>query len=274
MATVATYSARGITRLTGLKPGTLAALARARVIEPTAGRFGFQDLQLFRTVKRLQDNGVSTRVIVDALVSLRRTIPPDAHLCTVPLRASGAAVEVRGAAGSTNPATGQHLLQLFESDVPQQVTVPTSLGDDADSWLARGVSFEASDTEAAEEAYRRAISLDPTFTPAYSNLVGLLHANGRFLDAIALARTASRWDADSAALQFNVALSLEDSGQPAAALAAYQRAIALDADCADAHCNLALLAERLGQVRLALSHFSAYRRLTAAEAEPAQPPSA
>jgi tetratricopeptide (TPR) repeat protein len=274
MAIVATYSARGITRLTGLNPGALAALAKARVVAPSDGHFGFQDLQLLRTVKRLQDDGVPTRTIVNALVSLQSTLPPGTHLCTVALRASGASVEARGPSGSTDASSGQRLLQLFEPDEAQRVTAPTHLIDDADSWLARGVSFEASDPDAAEEAYLHALSLDPQLTPAYSNLVGLLHATGRFLDAIALADRASQLDADSASLQFNVALSLEDSDQHTAALLAYQRAVDLDPDYADAHCNLALLAERQGQAQLALLHFNAYRRLAAAESELAQPPCA
>ena len=259
MAVDAPYPLRQALRLTGLTPRLLGSLVEQGVISPRDGQhFTHQDVVVGRTAKALRDAGVPARKVVQALRNVQASLGLGA-LSGVRLRAHAGGVQAQTADRQRIDAhTGQALLP-FDEDAPAAVQ-PLAPEADATYWLGQGQRLEASDSAAAEAAYRRAIALNPCCAPAYVNLGALLCETQRCEEAVALYEDALDHCEPTPLVHFNRATALEDVGRPHQAVAAYERALALDPGLADAHYNLGVLLERLGDHPGALRHLNAYRR--------------
>ena len=132
-------------------------------------------------------------------------------------------------------------------------------------WFAEGLELEHVDPRAAQEAYERAVSVDPTCAAAWINWGRLLHEQGETREAENLYRRALTQCGADPLLMFNFGVLLEDLGRPGAALEAYQAAIEEDPTLADCHYNLARLYESLGKPQHAIRHLGQYRRLITAD---------
>lgn len=257
----ASYSARQVEKLVGLSRAFIRSLADAGVLAFQDGeRFTLQDLVVLRTAKGLRDARVSHRKIVQALKGVREALPAPRHVASVKLRSNGSTVVATDADGGRDAVTGQRLLPLDEALAtgPADVAQPVR---DAKYWFTQAVRLEASDSVAAESAYRRAIDLEPCFGIAYVNLGAMLCEARRCNEAVALYDEAIEHCGDTPLVHFNRGTALEDSGRPALAIDAYKRALELDPKLADAHYNLGVLMERLGDTQASLRHFSSYRRM-------------
>lgn len=265
MATEEAYSFRQVEKLVGLTRAFIHSLVDAGVVRPGAsGDFSLQDIVVLRTAKGLRDARVPPRKIVQALKNVRAALPDPQHLASVSVRANGKTVEAADDAGKHDAVSGQRLLELDQPITAEPSSPARSRpapARDAKYWVQQAVRLEASDTAAAETAYRRAISLDPCFSAAYVNLGAMLCEARRCHEAVALYDDALQHCGDTPLVHFNRGAALEDSGRPALAVDAYKRALELDQDLADAHYNLGVLMERLGDSQASLRHFSAYRRL-------------
>ena len=259
MVSDAPYPLRQALRLAGLPRRFLDRLVEQGIVAPREGqRFSHQDVVVMRTAKALHDAGVPPRKVVQALRNVKASLAPDA-LSGVRMRAHAGAVEARTPDRQRIDAhTGQTLLP-FDDEAPAAVQ-PLGAEGDAAHWLQRALRLEASDSAAAEAAYRRAIALDPCCAPAYVNLGALLCEARRCEEAVALYEQALDHCESTPLVHFNRATALEDLGRPHQAVAAYERALALDPALADAHYNLGVLLERLGDHQGSLRHLSAYRR--------------
>jgi tetratricopeptide (TPR) repeat protein len=125
----------------------------------------------------------------------------------------------------------------------------------------RAFALEASDLEAARDAYRSALNMHAGHLEATINLGRLMHLNGELAAAELIYRAAEH---DSALLSFNIALLLEDLKRDEEAVGAYLAALALEPRLHEAHFHLSALHERQQRPREALKHLLAYRRLTRA----------
>jgi tetratricopeptide (TPR) repeat protein len=140
--------------------------------------------------------------------------------------------------------------------------------DDADAAAHARAAFERAleledvDPEAARDAYRHALALDPSLVDARVNLGRIVHEAGDAREAIRLYEDALARSPDDPIVHFNLALALEDAQRPDAAADHYRSALALDPDFADAHYNLAGLYELAGRKAEALRHYHAYKKLT------------
>lgn len=259
MGSDAPYPLRQALRLAGLTPRLLGSLVEQGVISPREGqRFTHQDIVVLRTAKALRDAGVAPRKVVQALRNVQASLAPGS-LSGVRLRAHAGTVEARlGGEQSIDAHTGQALLP-FEDDGPAAVQPLAAQTDTAD-WLRQAMALDASDSAAAEAAYRRAIELDACCSAAYINLGALLCEAQRCEEAVALYEQALDHCEPTPLVHFNRATALEDLGRPHQAVAAYERALALDPTLADAHFNLGALLERLGDTSGSLRHLNAYRR--------------
>lgn len=101
------------------------------------------------------------------------------------------------------------------------------------------------DPQAAEQAYRDALGLEPSFGEALNNLGLLLRSKDALDDAIALFRRAVEADPRSGARRENLAMALEDKGDLAEARLAYDEALRLNPESAMTRVNLGLLLVRL-----------------------------
>lgn len=100
----------------------------------------------------------------------------------------------------------------------------------------------------AEEAYRRALALQPVFAEALSNLANTLNQLGRPAEAEAAARRALELRPDFAAACNNLGLSLQALGRLPEAEAAFRRALQIRAGDPLAAGNLGALLHALGRV--------------------------
>jgi tetratricopeptide (TPR) repeat protein len=272
------YSVRDVERLLQLPPGTTRNLVRAGFVKPARGarrayRFSFQDLIVLRTARALLDARIPARRIRRSLASLRRELPQSLPLSGLSISAVGDHVVVRDGETQRQVESGQYLLGLdvtLENGVlhvveHHQAAAASAAGYGAvripKDWFGEALALESSDSEAALEAYRRAVDDDPHNLGAWTNWGRLLHALGRTDQAAEVYRHALEHAGTDALLLFNQGVLLEDLGKPADALEAYRTALAADPDLADCHYNLARLYESLGKPQHAIRHLGRYRRL-------------
>jgi tetratricopeptide (TPR) repeat protein len=268
-----TFTLRSTQDLLGLSRTVIAGLIDAGFVTPARGprneyRFTFQDMVLLRTAVDLRTAKVPPRKILSSLRRLRDALPAELPMTGLRISAVGAEVTVRDGKSRWQPDSGQ-LVMDFEL-APEGASVaflqrkkahsePTS--EDPAGLFRRGEALEASDTAAAEAAYRRTLELDPDFAEAYVNLGALLCEAGRCREAVALLDQAIRRRPDNALLHFNRAIALEDQQRASDAIASYEACLRLDPELADAHFNAARLYEQTGDGKRAVRHLSAYRRL-------------
>ena len=272
-------SSAEVSRLLGLREARVRDLVRAGLCRPARrGRryaFSFQDLVVLRAAKELIERHVPAARVRRALAALTTELPEGRPLSGLRIFADGREVAVRDGGGAWQPATGQIVLDFAVDDLARdaarlarETAAPARLGADADAPAQARAAFESAleledvDPEAARDAYRRALGLDPTLVDARVNLGRILHEAGDPREAARLYHEALARSPDDPIIHFNLALALEDAERVAAAIEHYQRALALDPDFADAHFNLAGLCELAGRKAEAVRHYHAYKKLT------------
>ena len=144
---------------------------------------------------------------------------------------------------------------------------PASPGPDARSaafvWFERGCDLDADrgTWEAAADAYRHAIEIDPSFSDAHCNLGSVYFNQGDRDRARDCFECSLRFEPGHVEANLNLGTILEEGGCDEAALRCYRAALETSPLYADVHVSLALLYEKLGLRRTALSH---WRRLSPA----------
>ena len=286
------YSVRDVERVLQLSRSTIQGLIDGGFVKPARGprrqyQFSFQDLIVLRAARALTQAKVSRKRIHKALKELRRDLPEEMPLSGISITAVGDRVVVREGKSRWQVDDGQYVLGLdvsvdegelhvvevppataFEKSPPAPRQRPESASEpgldptDSDDWFATGVELEEIDPRKAQEAYERAVAVDPAHLAAWTNWGRLAHEQGQLKKAENIYRRAlSHVQADSV-LMFNLGVVLEDLGRTRAALEAYQQAITEDPTLADCHFNLARLYETFGQPQHAIRHLGQYRRLT------------
>jgi tetratricopeptide (TPR) repeat protein len=268
-----------VSRILGMREARVRDLVRAGLVRPArSGRgyaFSFQDLVVLRAAQELLAQQVPAARVRRALAGLAAQLPEGQPLSGLRVFADGREVAVRDGAAAWQPATGQTVLDFAVDELVRGVEAlgrgrePQAAGPPAASDAARaGAAFERAldledeDPEAARDAYREALALDPALVDATVNLGRLAQEAGDAREAVRLYHLALERSPEDAIVHFNLALALEDLRQPDRALAHYQRALGIDPDFADAHFNLAGLCEQLGREAQALRHYHAYKKLT------------
>lgn len=271
------YDAKNVAKLLDLSVGQVRSYARDGLLRPGRGprgeyRFSFQDVVLLRTAKGLLDASVPPRKVRNALRRLKEQLPAGRPLTGVRISASGDRVVVQDRGSVWNPETGQ---QQFDFEVGELVSkvapharrmaeraLASSAEMKADDWYALASDLEVAAPEHAQEAYRRALDVDPEHFGTRVNLGRLLHEKGKYHAAEAHYRLALAVRPKDATALFNLSVCLEDLGRSHEAIRCYCKCIDYDAECADAHYNLARLYEARGESAAALRHLQAYRQLT------------
>lgn len=261
--------------------------------------FGFQDLLLLRTTKGLVESGVPMRRVRRAWISLRKHLEAGLPLTSITVHADGEEIIATDGSGRWRPDSGQILLNFDASEIaeraagatgfprprlvpnPDPATAtgapapplarderPGAMPDEdpehrlsAEDWYDLGCELEGSAPLQAQEAYRRALALDPLMAEAHVNLGRQLHLAGEPGRAEPHYREAVKLDPDDPTPHFNLGVLLEGLGRRDEAVLAYRQAILRDPDFADAHCNLGLLLESVGNRQDAVRHLMAARQL-------------
>ncbi len=275
------YSVRDVERVLQLSRSTLQGLIDGGFVRPARGarrqyEFSFQDLIVLRAARALTQARVPPKRIHRALKELRRDLPEEMPLSGISITAVGDRVVVREGKSRWQVDDGQYVLGLDVSvnagelrvvEVPAPALAPALVASgpdpaDSDLWFATGVELEQTDPRKAQEAYERAVAVDPTHLAAWINWGRLAHEQGQLKKAENIYRRALSHVEPDSVLMFNLGVVLEDQGRTRAALEAYQHAITADPALADGHFNLARLYESFGQPQHAIRHLGQYRRLT------------
>lgn len=270
------YTVREVARLLELPVSRIRSFLAAGFLEPKRGergehRFTFQDLVVLRAARELAEADVPPRRIRRALSELAEQLPRGRSLAAVRISAHGGEVVVHDGGEAWKPESGQRLLGFEVADLAARAAplahraaerAEAREGMSAEDWYGLGYELEATVLERAEEAYRRALELDPDHVDAQLNLGRLEHARGRLAAAERRFRRALELRPGDATAAFDLGVVYQDLGQPERAIAAYERAIRTDPGFSDAYFNLASLFESLGRPALAIQHLKRYRDLT------------
>lgn len=262
------YGIREVAELLDTSPTHVRGWVRAGFVTPARGRrgalrFSFQDLAFLRRVRELEARRVAPRRVRRVVERLRESSGAP-RLAGVDLPASRGEVVLRDGEALFSAESGQCVFD-FEARprtaaVLRLPTRPDRAGAAEDCYRL-GRRLEQGDLEAAREAYRRALALDPEHVDAHIDLGCLEHEQGRLAEAEAHYRAAVALRPRDAIACFNLAVVLDDEARDDEARDAYEAALSADPACAEAHYNLAKLCERAGDRAGAVRHLTAYKRL-------------
>ncbi len=265
------YTIGEVSALVGLTARQIRLLVTDDIVHPARDErrrylFSFADVTVVREVADLVRRGAPMDR-VRAAVRQMWTTDRGVGLEGVRLDVHGRRVIVHTDAGSFEPDSGQAVLAFDEHDsgIGGPVVIPMTTDDpsgrSASEWFAHGDRLEEADPAAAEEAYRRALTIDPSLAEAHVNLGRLLHAAGAVYEALECYERALALDPGDAITMFNIGVAHDDLRNDGAAIDAYSRTVELAPRFADARYNLAAVYERTGQIAPALAELRAYREL-------------
>jgi DNA-binding transcriptional MerR regulator len=274
-----TYSYKDVSRLFNVTEGRLRYWDRSGFISPTGhdGRrrcYTFQDLVGIRSAMTLLEKGISVQRARRIVGKLQEEIPRSAHpLGRLRIIGDSKTVVVTDAEREYDVDSGQMLIDFSVKELEKEIAELPDYREKQKSrtayeWYLEGCRYdEAEETmRLAEEAYYRAIHLDPTLANSYTNLGNLLYRTGAEKDAKALYEKAIEVDNNQPEAHYNLGfLEFEDNNMEIAA-ECFTRAIELDSTFSDAHFNLAITVFRLGDYDRARYHLKNYLKL-----EPAGP---
>jgi len=122
-------------------------------------------------------------------------------------------------------------------------------------------SEEGTTMDAAADAYRKALIVDPDLVPAIVNLANIHYGRDAPVEAQALYERAIALDRECFEAHFNLGNIHHDLGRYARAVMCYRTAVQLNPAYADAHFYLAVALEKTGQSGLAKPHWRSYQTL-------------
>ncbi|MDH3627420.1 MAG: tetratricopeptide repeat protein [Acidobacteriota bacterium] len=244
------YTARDAARLLGLAEREVRSYIRAGLLDAASGtqqddRLSFQDLVLLRTARDLRLQCVSAAVVRRALRRLRETLPAEKPLTALPMSVRGKRVVVRDGGHAWDAETGQTVFDfdlptvdkpVEPSTTPFHVPLPEELT--AEDWYEIGCELEDQAVDEAQQAYLRAIELEPDHFDSRINLGRLFVIGARLEEAEQQFRAALSRGPHAIAF-FNLGVILEERGLGEEACDAYRKAISTDPHCAEAYINLA-----------------------------------
>ena len=148
----------------------------------------------------------------------------------------------RTAAGNDNPFAAP------ERETPAEEDTRTLVDPSVRSGFQRGLQLQkAGDMSGAEDAYLRALKLDPDNARINANLAVLYEGQGRFQLAERHLRNAINVEPDNASARNNLGVVLYRMGNLDGALIEFKRALALDPEQLDAYTNKGLIFMRWGR---------------------------
>ncbi len=272
----ATFSWREVAKLFDISEGRLRYWDSSMFVSPTGhdGRrrcFTFQDLISIRSAKALLAGGVSLQKARRIIGDLKDKLPRSSHpLDRLRIKSDANTIVIIEDGHEFEADSGQLLLDFSVKSIKESIVAQLPSRADAApenrtayEWYLEGCRLD-DDEEflgQAEEAYHRAIYLDPTLANAYTNLGNLRYRAGSVQDAKILYAKAVEVDRDQPEAHYNLGFLGFEDGDLTAAADCFRRAVELDSTFADAHFNLAMTLFRLDQDDTARVHWKRYLAL-------------
>jgi DNA-binding transcriptional MerR regulator len=261
------------TRLFGYRPSRLRYWHRSGFLGPSArvsGRnyYTFQDLVGVRAAKGLLGQGVPLQQVRRSVESLREVFPTTTRpLSELRVLADGRTVLVQDDAGTFEPTTGQAVLDFridgLESDVIRLLHFDHDDRSRAYEHYLQGCRFDEDEQTypQAEQAYQKALSLDPTLSNALTNLGNLEYRRDQPEAAEEYYRRALEWDPEQPEALYNLGFLHLERDEVDEAIQLFREALQSDPSFADAHFNLAMALEERGERSAARPHWQQYLAL-------------
>lgn len=267
------YTVTEVARLFGFKPARLRYWHRSGVLAPSVrveGRnyYSFQDLVGVRAAKGLLEQGVPLRQMRRTVESLREAFPKTAQpLSELRVVADGRTVLVQDEAGAYEPTTGQAVLDFridgLTSDVVRLLHFDHDDRARAYEHYLEGCRFDEDEQtfDEAEQAYKKALSLDPTLSNALTNLGNLEYRRQQLEAAERYYRQALESDPEQPEALYNLGFLCFERDEVDQAIQLFREALRSDPSFADAHFNLAMALEERGERADAQPHWREYLTL-------------
>lgn len=267
------YTVAEVARLFGYKPSRLRYWHRSGVLGPSVrvqGRnyYSFQDLVGVRAAKGLLEQGVPLRQVRRSVESLREAFPKTSQpLSELRVLSDGRTVLVQDDAGTYEPTTGQALLDFridgLESDVVRLLHFDHDDRSRAYEHYLEGCRHDENEEtfEQAEQAYKKALSLDPTLSNALTNLGNLEYRRQQHEAAEQYYRDALECDPEQPEALYNLGFLCFERDEVEEAVVLFREALNSDPSFADAHFNLAMALEECGEGAAAQPHWQRYLAL-------------
>lgn len=267
------YSAGEVARLFGVLPSRIRYWDRTGFLAPSGRRgprrlYTFGDLLCVRMGKNLADGGLSPQRARKVVASLRAllsnvTAPLDVQRVTW----DGNSVAIRHSTAPTDPyAVFDFDVSQLRDHVVRGLDRYKELSSDRrtayELYLA-GCRLDEDETtfDQAEQAYLRAIELDPGLANALTNLGNVRFRRGFVDEAEIYYRKAISIDETQPDAYYNLAYLHYERGETRSAVTFFERALAADPAFADAHFNLAMALEESDERRGARQHWQVYLQL-------------
>jgi tetratricopeptide (TPR) repeat protein len=235
-----------------------------------AGRnyYTFQDLVGVRAAKGLLEQGVPLQQVRRSVESLRESFPQTTRpLSELRVLADGRAVIVQDDTGTYEPTTGQAVLDFridgIESDVIRLLHFDHDDRSRAYEHYLEGCRFDEDEKtyDQAEQAYQKALSLDPTLSNALTNLGNLEYRRDQLDAAENYYRRALACDPEQPEALYNLGFLHFERDEVDEAIGSFRAALDSDPSFADAHFNLAMALDERGERAAALPHWERYLAL-------------
>mgnify|MGYP001824633716 FL=1 len=267
------YTVAEVARLFGFKPSRLRYWNRTGLLAPSTrvgGRnyYSFADLVSVRAAKGLLEEGIPLRQVRASVESLRRAFPETAQpLSELRVLAEAGALVVRDADGAYEPTTGQTMLDFSVDSLESEVVRLLHFDHDdrtrAYEHYLEGCRYDENERTyaEAEEAYRKALALDPTLSNALTNLGNLEYRRDRLERAEDYYRRALQCDPEQPEALYNLGFLRFERDEVEPAIELFRLALQSDPAFADAHFNLAMALEEHGDAVGAQPHWQHYLAL-------------
>lgn len=268
MAPKEQYTRADVRRKFGLTERQLQSWERRQLLA-AAKMYSFSELVAIQTLIKLRENHIPPRRIGEALTALRRKLDwvkqPLAELRIV---SDGKRIAVHLPGEKMEAVSGQILFDFDAAGLANVKSLPGKKPEsnrlrESEAWFQKGLDLEEAGApiDAAVEAYRKALELNPEAAGALVNLGTISYRQRKFKEAETYYRDAVAADPNYPLAHFNLGNLHDEQGRIEEAYAHYRRAIDLNPGYADAHFNLALLCERTGDTLKAVHHWKTYLKL-------------
>jgi tetratricopeptide (TPR) repeat protein len=264
------YSREDVRRMLRVTEKQLRSWGRQGLLDTSAALFSFHDLLALKTLLKLTEQRISTRIISRALASLKRKLAGVEHpLSELKIISDSGKIAVQIDGQTMDAISGQLLLNFDSADLRKLASFPVKSIEpavkerEAEAHFQHGLQLEETGAPPDQviEAYKKAIAANPHAAGALVNLGTLCYRMRKFNEAENHYRRAIEADPKYALAHFNLGNLYDEMGDINRARSQYEEALAVSPSYSDAHFNLALLCERSGQQLQAVAHWKAYLKL-------------
>ena len=267
------FDIRTASELTGLTVNQVRNLVKRGLVPSERSttnifRLSFKSLVVLRNIRDLMDEGISMRTMLPILTELHAQLPENASFAGVRLSAIGGRVLVEDEYGVWDARTRQSeiLFETYNARKPIPMRVVSVRGAvmgkpledySSDDWYNYGIELEESGDSDANDAYERAIELDPDNVDAYINLGRLYQLAGELDHADKFYQKALDLEPGNQIANFNAGTVLDEQSNYDEAIEHYL----LAPNIPDAHYCLWTIYDTKGEARKAKKHMVIYKQM-------------